>query len=132
MAPTIPEEEFTELFSETDSDRQFVRVQPRGRMVAAEYRRPEPPTTAIEKWMASQANLPASVALALTTPTPEAMETPTPAMSACHEAIQARVQAGMTVMAAIDHAWASCKNDEEIGAMKAYLLANPMLQLSTQ
>ena len=101
-------------------------------MVAAENRRPETSATAIESWMASQAILPASVALALTTPTPESMETPTHAMSACHEAIQARVQAGMTIMAAIDHAWASCTNDEEIGAMKAYLLANPMLQLSPQ
>ena len=131
-APTLPEEEFTELFSETDSDRQFVRVQPRGRMVAAEYRRPEPPTTAIESWMASQAILPASVALALTTPTPETMETPTPAMRACHEAVQLRVQTGMSVMEAIDHVWASCSSEEEIGAMKAYLLANPTLQLSTQ
>ena len=104
-------------------------------MVAAEFqRRPEPPPTptAIESWMASQAILPASLAFALTTPTPEAMETPTRAMSACHEAIQARVQAGMTVMAAIDHAWASCNSDEEIGAMKAYLLANPTLQLRPQ
>jgi hypothetical protein len=133
MVPTIPEEEFTELFSETDSDHQFVQVPPRGRMVAAEFqRRPEPPPTptAIESWMASQAILPASVALALTTPTPETMETPTPAMTACHAAIQARVQSGMTVMAAIDHAWASCTNDEELGAIKAYLLANPTLHLS--
>ena len=117
MVPTIPEEEFTELFSETDSDRQFVRVQPRGRMVLAGSRQPETPIPVI---------LPISaiprISTALTTPTPEVMETPTPAMSACHEAIQA----------AIDHALASCTNDEEIGAMKAYLLANSMLQLSTQ
>ena len=132
-APNIAEEDFTELFSETDSDRQFALVQPKGRMVAAGIRRPEMSPVAVERWMANQAGLPSSsVVLPLTTSSPATMETPTPAMIACHEAVQTRLRAGMNTVEAIDHVWASCNSDEEVGAMRAYMLANPTLQLSTQ
>ena len=135
-APPLNDEEFTELFSEDDLDRQFVTVPPTGRTVAVGNRRVELSTTAIEGWMANRATLPvptlpppSTVSTALT---PEVQETPTHAMSACHQAIQLRIQAGMNPQAAVDNAWASCTNDEELGAMRAYMLVNPMLQLSQQ
>jgi hypothetical protein len=135
-APPLADEEFTELFTEDELETQFVAVPPTGRMVTVGNRRVELSTTAIEGWTANQTTLPIPTipppSTASTALTPEVQETPTQAMSACHHAIQLRIQGGMTPQVAVDHAWASCNGEEELGAMRAYMLANPMLQLSQQ
>ena len=122
-----------ELFSEDETERQFVTVTPKGRMAVVGNRSVELSTTAVEGWMANRMIHPTPTcpqpSLASTASAQDMQETPTHAMSVCHHATQQRILAGMTHQAAVESVWESCTSAEEQSAMRAYVLANPMLQL---
>ena len=112
-------EEFVELFSEDETERQFVTV-PKGRMVVVGSRTTHPVPPFPQPSLASTASA------------QDMQETPTHAMSVCHHATQQRILAGMTPQAAVQNVWESCTSAEEQSAMRAYVLANPTLQLELQ
>ena len=112
-APTPGIEEFVELFSEDETE----RVEPKGKMVVVGNRMTHPTPLCPQP-------SPASIASAQ-----DMQETPTHAMSVCHQATQQRILAGMTPQAAVESVWESCTSAEEQSAMRAYVLANQMLQL---
>ena len=118
-APPLNNEEFVELFSEDETERQFVTV-PKGRMVVVGSRTTHPVPPFPQPSLASTASA------------QEMQETPTHAMSVCHQATQQRILSGMTPQAAVENVWESCTSAEEQSAMRAYVLANPMLQLEPQ
>ena len=105
-----------ELFSEDETERQFVTVTPKGRMAVKGNRTIHPIPTCPQP------------SLALTASAQDMQETPTHAMSVCHQATQQRTLAGMSPQAAVENVWESCTSAEEQCAMRAYVLANPMLQ----
>ena len=115
-APPPGNEEFVELFSEDETERQFVTVPPKGRMVVVGNRTIHPTPTCPQPSLASTASA------------QDMQETPTHAMSVCHQAPQQRILAGMTPQAAVENVWESCTSAEEQSAMRAYVLANQMLQ----
>ena len=112
-----------ELFSEDETERQFA------------HPRAELSTAAVEGWMAvgNRTMQPtpkcSQPSLAPTASAQDMQETPSHAMSVCHQATQQRILAGMTPQAAVENVWESCTSAGEQSAMRAHVLANPMLQL---
>ena len=106
-----------ELFSEEETERQFVTVMPKGRMAVVGNRTIHPTPTCPQPSLASTASA------------QDMQETPTHAMSVCRQATQQRIFAGMIPQAAVESVWESCPSAEEQSAMRAYVLADQMLQL---
>ncbi len=106
-----------ELFSEDETEHQFVTMPPNGRMAVVGNRTIQPTPKCPQPSLASTASA------------QDTQETPNHAMSVCHQLTQQRILAGMTLQAAVENVWESCTSAEEQSAMRAYVLASPMLQL---